>query len=419
MSEYIVLISCSNSKSELDYGIDYYNKTNPKFIDKTSKSQKDIFERRKAVFNLIKNGTLVDALRQQGRRATHAMNRNLVLGPDLGGEDANGTYLMAKDRYEGQFYYPVANYWDKILSNDHHILIISGLYGILLPTDPIQRYSCHLTDSSSMLISHWKRSISLSIVDFINTHNFTNETKINYIIDLLSEYDYQLAIDWEILKNLPLIQYHRIFNNIAEPNEILTVMGSFFAKYFSEKVKIELPIDEFLSDRLEIIGGTSKIGFESDIGRLKKGKREERFINEIINISEKRREFSYWVKFAYPNLKFSKRALDNLSDIWDVPAIIPSLPDAFAILNKINENELQSRESLPNRSITYFTEKLKYTKKSIWEFRFSADGRIFFGKSKKRIWNIDTILLKRKLPSGVKYDNYLTQNLCKNNDDLF
>jgi len=148
MSDSLILISCSNSKAELDYGYEYFYKSGQKLVDTLSEDlQLSILGKRQKVFNWIKNGTLIDTSRQQGRRFTHAMNRNLYLGPDLGGNDQRATYLMAKERYEGQFYLPIKDYWDKIISNDHHIFILSGLYGIILPTDPIQRYSCHMTDS--------------------------------------------------------------------------------------------------------------------------------------------------------------------------------------------------------------------------------------------------------------------------------
>jgi hypothetical protein len=54
-----------------------------------------------------------------------------------------------------------------------------------------------------------------------------------------------------------------------------------------------------------------------------------------------------------------------------------------------------------------------------WEYRFSKDGRIFFGLSKSRTWNIDTVLLKRRFTENRhKYESYLEQTLGKDNDDL-
>lgn len=418
MSDSLILISCSNSKTELDYRHDYFYETGPKLVDILSDDlQSSILGKRRVVFNWIKNGSLVDISRQQGCRSTHAMNRNLYLGPDLGGNDQRSTYLMAKDRYEGQFYLPVKDYWSDILSNDHHIFILSGLYGLIFPTDPIQRYSCHMTDSSSMLIAHWKDCLTNVIIYFIDNHNSSNDHKIKSIIDLLSELDYQSAFDWNEIKRLAINTYHRVFDNIAEPSEILPLLGKFLVKYFSLQGSVEFPINEYF-DKFESIVGTSRMGFETDIGLLKGAKREARFIEERKKEKDILKQFK-WLRFAYPKLYFPKKAIKNLSEIWEITDIIPSLPDALMRLNTLSERELESRSSIPNESITFFTQELKYYKGDIWEYRFSQDGRIFFGRSKSKTWNIDSILLKRHFSQTVqKYDDYLRNTIGKDNDDL-
>jgi hypothetical protein len=417
MSDSLILISCSNSKAELDYGYEYFYKSGPKLVDTLSEDlQLSILGKRQKVFNWLKNGTLIDTSRQQGRRSTHAMNRNLYLGQDLGGNDQRATYLMAKERYEGQFYLPVKDYWDKIISNDHHIFILSGLYGLILPTDPIQRYSCHMTDSS-LLIPHWRNCLSNIIIYFIKRHNSSNEHKINSIIDLLSEYDYQLPFDWDEIKRHKINTYHRVFNNIAEPAEILPVLGKFMAKYFTSKDVVEFPINGFLDDKFESIEGTSKIGFETDIGLLKDVHREAIFTDVKKREKDLLKQFG-WLRFAYPNLSFSNRGIKNLSEVWTVTGILPSLPDSLMILNKISIRELESRASIPNKNIAFFTQELKYFKGDVWEYRFSQDGRIFFGKSKSKTWNIDSILLKKRFSTVPKYDDYLRNSIGKDNDDL-
>ena len=66
-----------------------------------------------------------------------------------------------------------------------------------------------------------------------------------------------------------------------------------------------------------------------------------------------------------------------------------------------------------------YTQPLAHHHGDFWEYRFSTDGRIFFGLSRSRTWNIDTILLKRKFTQNrYKYEKYLEQTLGKDNDDL-
>ena len=52
--------------------------------------------------------------------------------------------------------------------------------------------------------------------------------------------------------------------------------------------------------------------------------------------------------------------------------------------------------AIPSRSAVRYTQPLAHHYGDLWEYRFSKDGRLFFGLSKSRTWNIDTILLKRK-----------------------
>jgi len=55
----------------------------------------------------------------------------------------------------------------------------------------------------------------------------------------------------------------------------------------------------------------------------------------------------------------------------------------------------------------------------LWEYRFSKDGRIFFGMSQSRTWNIDTVLLKRRFSHNrYKYERFLENTLGKDNHDL-
>lgn len=130
------------------------------------------------------------------------------------------------------------------------------------------------------------------------------------------------------------------------------------------------------------------------------------------------REF-LWISRVYGNLHFSRRALQNLGDLQHSPDIFPSLPDALATLNNSSIGALLNGGALPSRSVVRYTQPLAHHDGDLWEYRFSKDGRIFFGLSKTRTWNIDTILLKRNFSENRhKYDQHLEQTLGKDNDDL-
>jgi len=129
---------------------------------------------------------------------------------------------------------------------------------------------------------------------------------------------------------------------------------------------------------------------------------------------------SFWLASLYKNLSFSPRALQNINEIQDAPEVFPSLPDALTMINGLTPEALKTGESLPPKSLVRFTtHDLEYFQGLFWEYRFSSDGRIFFGLSRSRTWNIDTILLKRRFPDKKeKYDRYLATTLGKDNRDL-
>ena len=164
---------------------------------------------------------------------------------------------------------------------------------------------------------------------------------------------------------------------------------------------------------------------EEDRGRIAAELRELESLREVeemnypsASIPRRSKEF-LWLNLVYKNLHFSRRALQNIIDLKYSHDIMPSLPDALASLNNSSVEALQAGEAMPSRSVVKYTQTLAHHNGDLWEYRFSADGRIFFGLSKSRTWNIDTILLKRKFTQNrYKYEKYLEKTLGKDNDDL-
>jgi cell division protein FtsB len=129
---------------------------------------------------------------------------------------------------------------------------------------------------------------------------------------------------------------------------------------------------------------------------------------------------SFWLNSLYKNIFFSRKALKNLAELQNIPQVFPSLPEALSSINSTILDSIMKKDKIPPKSITsYNTQQLNNVKGPLWEYRFSRDGRIFFGLSKKKTWNIDMIVLKRHLPDTIqKYDKYLADTLGKDNDDL-
>jgi hypothetical protein len=166
---------------------------------------------------------------------------------------------------------------------------------------------------------------------------------------------------------------------------------------------------------------------DQDRGKIAQELRELEVLKEVEELNrpggvgEKARrpkEF-IWLNMVYQNLYFSRRALQNIINLQNSPDIFPSLPDALAALNNLSKDSLANGGALPSRSLIRYSQPLAYHNGDFWEYRFSKDGRIFFGLSKSKTWNIDTILLKRKFTDNrYKYEKHLEQTLGKDNYDL-
>lgn len=146
-----------------------------------------LLERRAGVFQLVKNGT---DFHWQGTPVSQLVyNRELSSGRDVGGRHA-AAYLPALYRYEGRFFQALgATGKRKLLESGHHTLFLSGLYGLLRPTEPVQLYSCPLAPQVSEL---WRKDALLTDV----LCEYIRRCHIAQIIDLTAIDAYRQLIDW-------------------------------------------------------------------------------------------------------------------------------------------------------------------------------------------------------------------------------
>ena len=116
-------------------------------------------------------------------------NASLKRGADFGGADA-ATYLPAIQRYDGRFFQSLGvEGRHKLGVCGHHVLLMSGLYGLLLPNEPIQLYSCPLLPQVARA---WQDDDLLTEVlcEFVEKHGIAK------IIDLTAVDAYRKRIDW-------------------------------------------------------------------------------------------------------------------------------------------------------------------------------------------------------------------------------
>lgn len=154
---------------------------------------KSLREKREEVRNLIWSGKIT-----WGGIGTEELdfNNNLAPGPDFGGDADWAEYLPAINRYSGRFFLALGEEGkQKLISSNHHFLFLSGLYGMVTPTEPIQLYSCPL-EGESIIQNAWNsnRFISNILIDYIKRNDITK------IFDFTARNDYRNLIDWDYIQ---------------------------------------------------------------------------------------------------------------------------------------------------------------------------------------------------------------------------
>ena len=115
-----------------------------------SSLRQTLLAKRNFIYSALQDGKLEDNIERGGNRSHQPANKNLVHGRDLGGSTTSGQYLPAFERYAGRLYNQIgSDAWQSYLGKQDRvkILIMSGLYGLIEPTEAIQNYDIHLTDT--------------------------------------------------------------------------------------------------------------------------------------------------------------------------------------------------------------------------------------------------------------------------------
>ncbi len=268
MSDHIILISCSNGK--VRGGSAAYNIHDSIAAALPTETRRELWLCRSAIAGRILAGLVEDRLRGDGNRRDSRYNIALQMGADMGIglsescpterylqkqketlPDASVQYLPAYERYDGRFFaHAGLETFEKAILEECHVLIVSGLYCLLLPEEPIQAYNCHLDDEvldggalsngvdaaedgCSRISDFWKqRNLPDRILrEFIENHNRVHDHSIRYVIDLLSETSYQRLFNWDDLygwfKNNGISWFHRMIQGVREPG-FLADLGRYF-----------------------------------------------------------------------------------------------------------------------------------------------------------------------------------------------
>ena len=173
--------------------------------------------RRDEVRELVKNGETAD---WQGVPLKDLdYNRDLVKSTEFGGRK-DAVYMPALDRYEGRFFQALGDAGKARCRSNDSLLIVSGLYGLLRTSEPIQLYSCPLLVDVAAI---WQRDELLT--DIVRA--YVNRNDVLRVFDLTAMEAYRRLIDWDRVAADGTDVLH-CFDVMAAGESALTSFGRFF-----------------------------------------------------------------------------------------------------------------------------------------------------------------------------------------------
>lgn len=196
----LILTICSNHKRS---GGRAYNANACKIADLLPDMKGAIYSARLSAWNnIMKNRTKRDDMPLMEM----SYNKNLEKGPDITvGAKVQGRYLPAQKRYDGRFYKAFGESFHgqsplKVGEGfENHFLIVSGLYGVLTPTEPIQRYSCNIQDEPDIR-KRWKKAgdsgiglLTRILISYIQKFSITR------IFEFMGDDSYRHLVDWDAI----------------------------------------------------------------------------------------------------------------------------------------------------------------------------------------------------------------------------
>lgn len=221
----LILIICSFHKNK--HGTDAipestnYDRSTT-ILPKLNTSFADLLlKKRREIYNLLRGGKIIWHNIDEN---TYPYNKeNLVLSEDFGAENNTATrFLPALHRYNGRFFKELGENGRANLSDPSvHVLILSGLYGFVTPTELIQLYSVPI-EWGSPVQKVWKDENALTqiLTDYIEQNHITQ------IFDCTARQDYRETIDWSYVQKFTDVRH--CFSKLGAGNDALEDYARFF-----------------------------------------------------------------------------------------------------------------------------------------------------------------------------------------------
>jgi len=353
-SKVLVITICSNQKIQ---GGDDFKEEAPSILKILPTDQaKELIKRRREALDLIQSGSV-------GRDGIPLnqmqFNSRLAPGPEFGGIKTKGTLCMpASDRYAGSFYTAVKAKNNKILEETaHHVLILSALYGIILPEELIQVYSCHIEDHPALRLIWIKDQFLTSIV-----LAYMRQFGIATAFDLTSQDSYRELINWDRISSKARV-LHAFGEQYAGP-ALLSTLGEFAREHILDeeeaKIKDMQPGDQIYLEREKLILSKEPYppeGFPREQKEERRSKSTEAeapqepnqdlsITSEDIKILDHTRDIRVSSK---GHKTIFERKIDNINDLpHDIKAIIENFSRCPDVLEVFFEKIKRGGASLPS-----------------------------------------------------------------------
>jgi mRNA-degrading endonuclease RelE of RelBE toxin-antitoxin system len=266
-SKILILTICSFTKTA--GGVDEYNVQDAIVSRLSQKAKSVLLQSRADVWYLLK---LSDRIDWQGVPASElAFNQGLVQGIDLGGHDKPARYLPALQRYDGRFFQSLKKEGaSKLEESSHHFLFMSGLYGLVIPDEPIQLYSCPLRPQVAEV---WTKDHALTdvLIDYVAKHS------ISRIFDLTAVAAYRNLIDWSVVTAQTKADVLHCFYTMGAGDYALIPFGQLTRDFLSIAPASELLIIEPETDMNGVVFRSVQVtlpGLPDELKVIRQAERE-------------------------------------------------------------------------------------------------------------------------------------------------
>ncbi len=202
-SQILFIGICSLNKATISSDEPYKKDQSIATRFKDPQAIKLLYQIRNLSFDLIMNKSLEN---KGTLLAEHPLNQGLRRGPDFNGK-ATAKYLPAIDRYIGRFYAGKSSdgrtyeLKSSLVDTPHHLLIVSGLYGLLLPEEQIQLYESPLEDLKQIQ-DVWKTDNRFTKL----LSAYIKAEGIRLVVDMTGQRAYQELIDWPEIDAIPNVR---------------------------------------------------------------------------------------------------------------------------------------------------------------------------------------------------------------------